>query len=180
MGLFSRELPPFPNRYDLEEALAGLHPQDMIHIRKRKHLARACGEIPESEQVVAVLNAVTSGPDDRGLLYASTRELRFLGERHGHMKLPLDSVYEVGVIHRGGTLMVAYGAKEAHFGVSFNAKESIAFFAESVERAAEAARRGATAPAPSPADELAKFAALHAQGVLTDAEFATKKLELLG
>lgn len=32
----------------------------------------------------------------------------------------------------------------------------------------------------SVADEIAKFAALHAQGILTDAEWAAKKMELLG
>ncbi|WP_198030686.1 SHOCT domain-containing protein [Knoellia flava] len=36
-----------------------------------------------------------------------------------------------------------------------------------------------TATAPDPADQIAKLAALHAQGILTDTEFADKKAELL-
>ena len=51
--------------------------------------------------------------------------------------------------------------------------------------AADALADAANAPAgvatqPSTADELAKFAALRDQGILTDEEFAVKKAQLLG
>jgi hypothetical protein len=36
------------------------------------------------------------------------------------------------------------------------------------------------AGSPSPADELAKLAALHAQGAITDSEYAQQKAKLLG
>jgi Short C-terminal domain len=36
------------------------------------------------------------------------------------------------------------------------------------------------APAPDPIEQLEKLAALHQQGVLTDAEFADQKAKLLG
>jgi hypothetical protein len=45
--------------------------------------------------------------------------------------------------------------------------------------APEASETPSATPAVSAADELAKFAALHQQGILTDEEFATKKAQLL-
>ncbi len=42
------------------------------------------------------------------------------------------------------------------------------------------AQAGAAAPAPDPADQLSKLAALHQQGVLTDEEFAAQKAKILG
>jgi hypothetical protein len=181
MGMFSRTTPALPHRADLDAALAGLHPNDAEKIRRSHHLADACGELPSSATIVALLPAVIDSPADRGLLCATAVELIFLGERHGQIKLPLDSVYQVGLIHRGNTLMVAFGAKEAHFGVSFNKKESLAWFIDRLQAAVDEAKQGVSpaAAAPSAADELAKFAALHAQGVLTDAEFAAKKAHLL-
>lgn len=39
---------------------------------------------------------------------------------------------------------------------------------------------GTAAPATDPLDQIKKLADLHAQGILTDEEFETKKTELLG
>ena len=49
------------------------------------------------------------------------------------------------------------------------------------ESASEGTSAGATAaPEADPLDQIKKLAELHAQGVLTDEEFQTKKTELLG
>lgn len=49
------------------------------------------------------------------------------------------------------------------------------------EAAGEDSAAGAAAPAAAdPLDEIKKLADLHAQGILTDEEFQTKKTELLG
>jgi hypothetical protein len=180
--MFSRTAPPLPHRADLDAALSGLHPRDAEKVRRSHHLAVACGELSSSATIVAVLPAVIDRPADRGLLCVTATELIFLGEHHGQVKLPLDSVYQVGLVHRGITLMVAFGAKEAEFGVSFNKKESLSWFVDRLQTAVDEAKQRGSAGgvAPSAADELAKFAALHAQGVLTDAEFAAKKADLLG
>jgi len=183
MGLFARRpVPALPDREDLEATLRRMSPGAAEEIRNKRYLAEACLAIPDDERVVALLPSGVNNPPDRGLLCATTRALLYIGELREGIRLSLDSFYEVGIIHHGSTLKVAYGAQEAHFGAPHRDEISREFFVRQLRDAVERVKNAAKAPAakPSDADELAKFAALRDQGVLTDSEFEVKKAELLG
>ncbi len=114
----------------------------------------------------------------------------------GDKEIPIEHV--TSVQFKGAGLTAGYiqftlmGGLEAKGGV-FQAgrdENSISFYKgsqkqfEQAKELIEERRRAITAreavAAPSAAEELARFADLHKQGVLTDEEFAAKKKQLLG
>jgi hypothetical protein len=116
----------------------------------------------------------------------------------GDKEIPLEEITAIQLKNAGmtaGYMQIAYkGSVESKGGVFSAAKDenSVNFYKgaqkdfERAKHLIEDRRRAllAAAAAPShtlsPAEELARFAQLHRDGVLTDEEFAAKKKQLLG
>jgi ribosomal protein L7/L12 len=176
-------------RPDLQRCIGDLHPTDAA-----KFLSW-CGayggplaEIPASEAVLAVLPPVSLG--GRGLLVLTSGRLLFAGEM-GRIEVPMHrlSVSGIGGDRWGNTLQVGVAPSNDpvhEFGISTTNHDSrdrfLRVFEATVREAENRAAQGGSSPlAPaSAADELAKFASLRGQGIISEAEFQTKKSQLLG
>jgi Short C-terminal domain len=161
--------------------------------------------VPADEQFHAVLPVSGrnqdeyDGPFGRGTLVLTSERLLYLGNggggitgSTGRIEIPLHqiSMSGWGMARRWAIPILAVTVepnKEPVFGFRLNglkpdSREQFITTFETVVRDAERRRaRGAEgATAPSAADELAKFAKLRDDGILSDDEFEAKKARLLG
>lgn len=187
-------------RSDIQPLVRRLHESD-----QRKFLAwcgawgGALGDIDADEAVRGVLPCLgngyerSDGPDGRGILILTDERLMFMGQL-GRLEIPL---HQIGMsnwgisgdegICRVPSFEVGVGpSNDPHhsFALSTMKRESWEPFIDTFETVIRDAERGRHAPAvaqpaPSSADELAKFARLRDQGVISEAEFQQKKERLL-
>ena len=161
--------------------------------------------VPADEQFHAVLPVSGrnqdeyDGPFGRGTLVLTSERLLYLGNggggitgSTGRIEIPLHqiSMSGWGMARRWAIPILAVTVepnKEPVYGFRLNglepdSREQFITTFETVVRDAERRRaRGAEgATAPSTADELAKFAKLRDDGILSDEEFEAKKAQLLG
>lgn len=161
--------------------------------------------VPADEQFHAVLPVSGrnqdeyDGPFGRGTLVLTSERLLYLGNggggitgSTGRIEIPLHqiSMSGWGMTRRWAIPILAVTVepnKEPVYGFRLNglkpdSREQFITTFETVVRDAERRRaRGAEgATGPSTADELAKFAKLRDDGILSDEEFETKKAQLLG
>jgi hypothetical protein len=119
-----------------------------------------------------------------GVLALTNKRLIFSGsigfKREQHSS-PLNLVTSVDLVKGAmlSHLRVTLAGSVAKYRVKYTNAQA---FLSSTHAAIAAAQQptAATAAAPSAADELGKLAALHEQGVLSDAEFAAAKSKALG
>jgi hypothetical protein len=153
-----------------------------------KHLEKISAALLDGERVQAsVEGTITTTPTStsgtvRGVLALTDRRFLFSGKAwgaSGSRTFPLSTVTSID-LHKN--LMLAYvqvtlaGGSE-RFLVRYKDAEPFIQVAHRV--LAELQSAPAAPAAVSVADELAKFAVLHSQGVLSDDEFSAKKAELL-
>ncbi|WP_241031866.1 SHOCT domain-containing protein [Rhodococcus koreensis] len=120
----------------------------------------------------------------RGKLVLTNRRFFFSGDGRGssqHRAIPLQHVTSVD-LHKNlmfAQVMITFAGGVSRCRVKYNDAAPFVKVAQDVV----GGRVDSPAPSPIPvtsaADELAKLAQLHAQGVLTDAEFATAKANAL-
>jgi hypothetical protein len=170
-------------RDDLRDCVERIHPKDQHGFLGGFNAWGAALEWQEGEVALAASPVIMDG---RGILVLTDRRL-FQADANGYMELPLHelSIGRIGQ-DRIGTLIVrpAHDDRRFEFGLSPYKKETRDQFCATLEdvvrrheqeRVAGSGKDGGS----SAADELAKFAALRDQGVITEEEFERKKQDLL-
>ena len=121
----------------------------------------------------------------------------FSGQGRGEKRIPASSITAVqfkpaGAVTQGFISFTISGGSERQSKAgrqvrdAFTDENSVVFLKKSnadmqaVRDAVEAAIAAGHAPASDAADQIAKLAALHAQGILSDDEFAAAKAKALG
>jgi hypothetical protein len=168
---------------DLRDCVERIHPKDRNSFLGGFNAWGPALKLQDDEVCLAASPVVMDG---RGILILTDRRL-FQADTDGYLELPLHelSIGRIGQ-NRIGTLIVqpAHDDRRFEFGLSPYKRETRDQFCSTLEdvvRRHEQERVAGSGDAggQSPADELAKFAALHDQGVITEEEFERKKQELL-
>jgi Short C-terminal domain len=139
-------------------------------------------DVPDAESFLAVAPIVALR--GRGLLVLTSKRLLFSGE-FGQFEVPAHrlSMTGLGVDRHATTLQVAVAPNNDpvyEFGISTLQDATRSRFLNTLEVfVRETEGRGNGEAPKSTADELAKFARLRDQGVITEDEFAAKKAQLL-
>lgn len=178
-------------RPDIDALIGSLHPKEGRALLgdKRQLLEEFSEAVSVCEPVLGVATVVPNVecglPPGGGILGLTPRRLLFVSY-NGHMVIPLHEVYGVNG-RRGGFNVPCLMLDIDHLGrrLAFfvgKHKDAGADFFRVLEAAVSAAEPPAAAAvsAFSPADEIAKLAALRDQGVITPVEFEAKKTQLLG
>jgi hypothetical protein len=192
-----------PTPISVEDLPSDLRPLvDRLHARDRRNFLAWCGaygqpldDVRQGETIRGAIPCTgvrehSDGPRGRGILVLTDERLMYMGDLD-RLEVPLHQIGMTNWGVAGDTGIVTAPCLEVrpgpsgrpHYSFALPKRESwesFVFTLETVVREAERARNS-TPPSrqASAADELAKFAQLREDGVITEAEFQQKKANLL-
>lgn len=147
-------------------------------------LVHAADLVREGEEVLFAAGGEEDGSDSKAILVATDQRIIVSTSKKmtfGQIELPYAKIdrIDVGRTWRGAWVTLFAGSQETRIEKAVEDLEPLKDIVRERQAATDTASTP-TAPAVSSAEEVKKLAELHAQGILSDDEFAAAKAKALG